>query len=70
MTGTFMIDHTFTIKEFCQAHKICRASLYNLWSAGHGPPVIKVGARVLISAEAAEDWRRQLEHPRPHRQSA
>ena len=51
----------YTIQEFCHAHRFSRAKLYQLWDAGAGPRIMKVGAKVLISAEAAADWRRQRE---------
>ncbi|MDP1650389.1 MAG: helix-turn-helix domain-containing protein [Rubrivivax sp.] len=51
----------YTIAEFCDAHRISRTHLHNLMKAGHGPRIMKVGRRVLISPEAAADWRRQLE---------
>lgn len=51
----------FTILGFCEAHKISRTHLHEISRAGRGPKVMKVGRRVLISAEAAADWRKQME---------
>jgi hypothetical protein len=51
----------FTIAEFCQAHRISRSKLYQLWAAGIGPRFMKVGVKVLVSIEAAADWRRERE---------
>ncbi len=51
----------YSVDEFCRLHRISRASLYNYWTKGVGPVVMRVGARRLISAEAAEKWRRQRE---------
>ena len=51
----------FTIEEFAQAHRLCRATVYNLLKAGKGPAIIKAGSRTLISKEAAADWRRRME---------
>ncbi len=51
----------YTIVEFCIAHRISRAGFYNLLKSGTAPRVMKVGARRLISAEAAAEWRRQME---------
>ena len=51
----------YTILEFCHDHRLSRAKLYQLWNEGVGPRIMKVGAKVLISAEAAADWRRQRE---------
>jgi hypothetical protein len=50
-----------TVDEFCHSHRISRGTFYNLLKAGHGPSIMKVGARTLISAEAAADWRRKME---------
>jgi len=52
-----------TIEEFCHSYRICRATFYNLLKDGRGPRVMKVGSRTLVSAEAAADWRRQMEEP-------
>jgi len=51
----------YTIAEFCDAHRISRTHLHNLDKAGKGPRKMRCGRRVLISPEAAADWRRQLE---------
>lgn len=51
----------YTIAEFCDAHRISRTHLHNMTKAGRGPRVMKVGRRVLITPEAAADWRRLLE---------
>jgi hypothetical protein len=49
------------IPTFCLLHSISRASLYNLWRNGHGPTVMRIGSRVLISRESAALWRREME---------
>lgn len=51
----------YSIPEFCTAHRISRATFYNLVNAGQGPRLMKVGTRTLISKEAAADWRRERE---------
>ena len=51
----------FSIDEFCRAHRVSRATLYNLWKAGRGPRFIKLAQRRLISVEAAAAWRREME---------
>jgi hypothetical protein len=51
----------FTVGEFCDAHRICRTRLYAFWNQGRGPRYFLNGARRLISAEAAAEWRRQME---------
>jgi hypothetical protein len=56
---------TYTIPEFCIAHRISRTALYDLWNAGAGPRRIQIGAgrssKVLISVEAAKAWRKARE---------
>ncbi len=50
-----------TIKEFCDLHRISVAFFYVLRQRGEGPVEMHVGSRVLISHEAAADWRRSRE---------
>jgi predicted DNA-binding transcriptional regulator AlpA len=50
-----------SIDEFCSDHGISRATFYNLRKTGRAPLEMKVGARRLISIEAAAAWRRQME---------
>jgi predicted DNA-binding transcriptional regulator AlpA len=51
----------FSIRDFCRSHSISRAMFYKLHSQGKAPRICKVGARSLISAEAAAEWRRGLQ---------
>jgi hypothetical protein len=51
----------YSVDEYCDVYNFCRATLYNRWREGGGPRRMKVGARTLISVEAAEDYRRQCE---------
>jgi hypothetical protein len=51
----------FSIDHFCAIHDISRASLYSLWAAGNGPAFFRVGAKRLISKEAAARWRQERE---------
>lgn len=50
-----------TINEFCDDYRVSRTHFYALVKAGKGPRLMKIGRRTLISAEAANDWRRQVE---------
>ena len=59
----------FSIPEFCRRHGISRAHFYNLFKSGHGPAVMRVGRRTLISAEAAAEWRRRMEQVARDKQS-
>jgi predicted DNA-binding transcriptional regulator AlpA len=50
------------VTELCRSHGISRALFYLLLRDGTGPRVMRVRGRVLISAEAAREWREQMEH--------
>jgi len=58
-----MEREAFTIDEFCRAHGFSRAHYFNLQKLGTGPRVMRVGSRVLVSREAAAEWRRAREVP-------
>lgn len=51
----------FTVQEFAEAYRLSRATVYNMWRDGTGPSRMRVRGRVLISRDAAEAWRRQVE---------
>ncbi len=51
----------YTINEFCDEYRVSRTLLYGLIKEGRGPRLMKLGRRTLISVEAANDWRRQVE---------
>jgi hypothetical protein len=51
----------YSIDEFCERNGISRAFFTKLRSQGLGPRVMKVGTRVLISKEAAAEWRKDRE---------
>ncbi len=51
----------YGVDEFCKRHGFSRAYLYLLWRRKAGPRFMQVGARRLISKEAAADWRRATE---------
>lgn len=51
-----------SIQEFCRRYGGISTALYfKIAREGHGPRVMKVGIRTLISREAAEEWRRECE---------
>ena len=56
-----MTKQTYSVNGFCDAHNICRGTLYNLWKSGDGPRFMYVGRRRLITHDAAADWRRDME---------
>ena len=51
----------YSVQQFCEAHEITKVLFYRLLKDGLGPRIMKVGARTLISVEAAADWRREME---------
>jgi hypothetical protein len=62
----------YSIGEFCRPHSLTPYLFYKLQREGLAPRVMLVGARKLISAEAAAKWRRARERtakPRPERGS-
>jgi hypothetical protein len=50
-----------SIAEFCAANGIGQTTFFKLRKQGKAPRMMQVGSRVLISAEAAKDWREELE---------
>jgi hypothetical protein len=53
----------YSIGEFCRRHNISHGTYYTLKGNGKGPREGRAMRRVLISKEAAADWRRQIETP-------
>lgn len=51
----------YTVAEFCTRNRISRSTFYALRAEGRGPRVMRVGAAVRISREAAAAWRAQME---------
>jgi hypothetical protein len=52
----------YSVPDFCRLHGgISEAFFHKLVSEGRGPKLMKVGARTLISIEAAAAWRRACE---------
>jgi hypothetical protein len=50
---------TYTIQQFCDGYNVSRSTFYRERDAGRAPDLMKVGRRVLISIEAAEEWARK-----------
>ncbi len=55
----------YSIPEFCKRHGISPSFYFAEAKAGRGPRIMRVGTRVLISKEAAADWRRDRETAPP-----
>jgi predicted DNA-binding transcriptional regulator AlpA len=51
----------FGIPEFCRRHGFSQSFFFKLQANGQAPRTMKVGARRMISKEAAEAWRRERE---------
>ncbi len=51
----------YSIPEFCLRHGFSQAKYFQIAAVGEGPRVMRVGKRVLISREAATEWRRSRE---------
>jgi hypothetical protein len=51
----------YTVDEFCKAHRVGKTRLYELWLSGRGPRFFYNGTHRRITAEAAADWRRDME---------
>jgi hypothetical protein len=50
-----------SIVEFCDAYRISVDFYFKLQREGLGPRVMRVGARTLITIEAADEWQRACE---------
>jgi hypothetical protein len=56
----------FSITEFCRRNRISVQLFYKLKPQGLMPATFRLGARVLISREAAAEWRREREAATQH----
>jgi hypothetical protein len=50
----------YSVTEFCTSHGISRSLYYGLKRANQGPREMRVRGRVLISQEAAAEWRAKV----------
>jgi len=51
----------FTVDQFCHFHNISRPFFYKMMKGGTGPRIMKLGAKTLVSHEAAAAWRKERE---------
>lgn len=51
----------YSIAQFCARHGLSVQSFYKFKAEGLMPDTFRIGARVLISREAAKRWRRARE---------
>ena len=52
---------TYSIREFCEAHRISLSTYFKMQREGIGPREMRIGSRVMISLESAAAWRRARE---------
>jgi hypothetical protein len=57
--------YAFSIEEFCRRHSISRGTYFNLRAKGEGPREAHVLGRVLITKEAAKEWRLKITDATP-----
>jgi predicted DNA-binding transcriptional regulator AlpA len=50
-----------SVAEHCERFGISKTTFYELQRQGHGPRVMRVGGRTLVSHAAALEWQRSLE---------
>lgn len=53
----------YSIEEFCRRHGISRGTYCNMRAVGRGPKEGHAMGRVLITKEAALEWRRKITEP-------
>jgi hypothetical protein len=51
----------YNVARFCDSHEISRTHLYRLWREGRGPRFFWLGDQKRITAEAAAEWRAQMQ---------
>ena len=51
----------FDVNSFCEKYGISQAFFYKLKRNGKAPRIMKVGTRTIITAEAADEWQREME---------
>jgi hypothetical protein len=53
----------YTVKEFCDAYRLSRAKLYEMWKHGKGPRYKRDGKWVIITVADAEQWAARDDEP-------
>ena len=51
-----MEQKAYTVAEFLDVYRISRSTFYRLLQSGDAPAVMRVGRKLLISVDAAENW--------------
>jgi predicted DNA-binding transcriptional regulator AlpA len=60
--GESVMSALQTVDEFCRDNGLSRPMFYKLRRQGKAPRITKLGKLTRISAEAAAEWRRRMEH--------
>jgi hypothetical protein len=50
-----------SIDRFCLRNDICRSTFERMRDEGRAPKTFRLGRRILITKEAAAEWRRQMD---------
>ena len=53
----------FTLREFWTRNSMSGPTYYKMKAAGLGPREMRIGGKILISAQAEADWHFAREHP-------
>jgi hypothetical protein len=61
--STDALLNSYTIKAFCLRNSISATLFHKMVAQGLGPKTFRIGAKVLISAEAEREWQRSMENP-------
>ncbi|MER9421445.1 hypothetical protein NKI88_03170 [Mesorhizobium sp. M0317] len=54
---------SYTINEFCLRNSMSATLFHKLIAQGLGPKPYRVGAKVLITAEAEREWKLAMQNP-------
>ena len=60
---TIVEPYFLDLRAFCQRYSLSRQTLYRLIAAGKGPRTARIGAKLVVSVEAAREWAKALEQP-------
>lgn len=60
-TSRPVADPSYTVDEFCDAERMSRGKLYEMWAQGIGPRFYNIGNRRRITEGMRQEWHRKLE---------
>jgi hypothetical protein len=61
MHGVKLMDTAYSIPEFCNANRISEGYYFKLRARGEAPDEMRIGRRVIVTAEALAKWRKERE---------